>query len=287
MGVLLAAGVGWWMSRKMSEPLLALTQTTGRMAQGDLSTRAQIARWDEFGVLADAFNHMARRVEETVVTLRRFAADAAHELYTPLTALRTQLELALDDGPDQRHHLEQAQMQLARLETLTTDLLDLSRLESGAAQLNIQPVNLNHLLQTLAESYASQAEQAGISFSLYAPQQRTVTSGNEAQLHRAIGNLLDNALKFTPSDGNISLGLNIAPDETFYEIWIEDSGIGIPDDELDQLFNRFHRGRNAAGYGGNGLGLAIVKVIVDRHKGRVQAENTQTGSRFTIRLTVV
>ena len=120
--IVLAAGAGWIISRRITAPLLTLTEATGRMAKGDLSARANVSGKDEVGFLAHSFNEMANRVEETIFTLRRFVADAAHEIHTPLTALNTNLELATSEGDDRTRltFLEHAQQQLKRLETLTT-----------------------------------------------------------------------------------------------------------------------------------------------------------------------
>lgn len=288
VAVLLATAVGWVMSHQLGAPLLALTHTTARMAGGDLSARANVFRADEFGLLGQMFNHMAERVEETVITLRRFVADAAHELHTPLTALRTNLELAASEesGHRQRLLIEQAHHQLLRLERLTRDLLDLSRLEADIKHENLRPIELTPLLQETCEPYASQAEQADLFFTLDLPPETIITQGHEAQLRRAVSNLLDNALKFTPVGGRIRVGLRPLSGAKQFKLWVEDTGIGIPVDELPQLFQPFHRGRNVAAYPGSGLGLAIVKVIVERHGGRVTAENTSDGAKFTIVLPV-
>lgn len=285
VAVVVAAGVGWLVSRRLSAPLLALTDVTGRMAQGNLSARAEVTRPApaEVGVLARSFNEMAEQVEETVLTLRRFVADAAHELHTPLTALRTNLELiAGESGP--HAHLEQAQAQVERLETLTRDLLDLSRLESGAGQANFGPVDLKRLVHETSERYASQAEQAGLAFALETPEQPVIVQGNESQLRRALGNLLDNTLKFTPPGGSIRVGLRPLAGEGQVELWVEDTGIGIPPGDVPHLFNRFHRGRNATAYRGSGLGLAIVKAIAERHRGQVMVEHQRQGACFRLRL---
>jgi two-component system sensor histidine kinase MprB len=229
---------------------------------------------------------MADRVEETITTLRRFVADAAHELHTPLTALRTNLELAGETKQtDQQGFINRAHGQVERLENLTRDLLDLSRFEARAVEMELVPLDLTVLLQEIGEIYASQAEQVGLSFSLQLSNESMTILGSESQLRRAIGNLLDNALKFTPEGGAISLGLRRRPGTAQLELWVEDTGIGIPPDDLPQLFSRFHRGRNAAAYPGSGLGLAIVKVIVEAHGGQVMAENTNQGARFTVQLT--
>jgi signal transduction histidine kinase len=282
VAVVLAAGTGWLISRRLSAPLLALTITTARMAAGDLSTRTSIRRDDEVGTLAQTFNEMADQVEETVVALRRFVADAAHELNTPLTALRTNLELSLHESelPSQTAFLERAQLQVVRLENLTGDLLDLSRLEANADRTGQQAVDLSSLLRAATEPYASRAEQANLNFQLIQPTSAVIIHGDEDQLRRALSNLLDNALKFTPEGGRITVGLQVN-DQTA-QVWIEDTGIGIPPEDLPQLFSRFHRGRNTAAYPGSGLGLAIVKAIADHHQGRVEVVSTPGGTRFNL-----
>ena len=283
VAVALAAAVGWVMSRRISAPVLALTSITARMATGDLAVRADVAGKDEFGRLGHSFNEMAERVEATVIALRRFVSDAAHELHTPLTALRTDLELAANepDTPTRLVFMGRAQAQVERLEALTGDLLDLSRIEAGANQNTCVPLDLVTLVQTTSEPYASQAEQAGIDLALDLPSQAVTVNGNEVQLRCALSNLLDNAIKFTPEEGAVNVRLRQAGQ--WIELCVEDTGIGIPADDLPQLFSRFHRGRNATAYPGSGLGLAIVKALVVSHGGQVWAENTSPGTRFCLR----
>ena len=277
VAVALAAVVGWLISRRISAPLVALTEVTAAMAEGDLTARADVARRDELGTLARSFNQMADRVEEIVITLRRFVSDAAHEIHTPLTALHTNLELARED-----EHVFQAQTQVERLEALTEGLLDLSRLESGTQGQSLAPVPLVPLVQQVSERYASRAEQAGLTFDLSLPDTPVTVQGDEAQLRRALTNQLDNAIKFTPEGGSVLLGLRQEGD--FSILWVEDTGIGIRSADLPHLFERFHRGRNAAAYPGSGLGLAIVKAVVEHHEGQIQAEATEQGARFTMRI---
>ena len=284
VAVLLAVGSGWFISRRLSLPVLALADATAHMAGGNLSARADVTRQDELGLLAHSFNDMADRVEETVVALRRFVADAAHELHTPLTALRTNLELAASEKSE--HHrltfIERAQVEAARLEALTNGLLDLSRIESGTSEGQRLPLDLVSLVQAASESYASQAEQAGLSFTLDLPGEAVVVQGDAGQLRRALSNFLDNAIKFTPEGGAVRAG--IGHQEGHVELWVEDNGIGIPPDDLPQLFSRFHRGRNATAYPGSGLGLTIVKAIAEGHGGQVWAENTSQGAHFSLLL---
>jgi signal transduction histidine kinase len=286
VAVLLAALVGWLASRRMSRPLLGLTGVTAKMADGDLSVRADVRRQDEFGALAVSFNDMAERLQAFILTLQRFVADAAHELNTPLTALRNSLDLALEeeDRAVQTALIKDGRSQVGRLEELAQGLLDLSRLESGELGPEHRPVDLVSLALKISESYASQAEQAGLAFTLNGPLEvgEYLVQGDAAQLRRALGGVLDNAIKFTPEGGTVGLGISAG--ERWVTLQVEDSGIGIPEKDLPLLFNRFHRGGNTAGYPGSGLGLAIVRAIVLRHGGEVWAENTGRGARITLRL---
>jgi signal transduction histidine kinase len=280
IAVLIAAAVGLIISRRISTPLAALTDVTARMAQGDLAARANVRRDDELGALAHSFNEMAERVEGTVTTLRQFASDAAHEINTPLTALRTRLDLAERDGnpADVREAREQA----ARLEQLAAGLLDLSRIESGVASAKRHALDLTQLAREASEPFASRAEQRGVNFALDLPSQAVHVMADAGQLQRAIGNVLDNAVKFTSAGGAVTLTVRMQDQQA--EVIIEDTGIGIPADELPHLFKRFHRGSNTSAYPGNGLGLAVARAIVDSHGGSIHAENTARGARFTLRL---
>jgi signal transduction histidine kinase len=174
-------------------------------------------------------------------------------------------------------------IQLKRLEALTNDLLDLSRLEAHAVDEHRKLVDLVALVREISEAFASRAEQAGISFSVEAPDQPVRALVNETQFRHAISNLLDNAIKFTPENGSITVSVRRDGDQV--ELSVNDTGIGIAAEDLPQLFNRFHRGRNAAPYPGSGLGLAIIKAIIDGHHGQINVESSETdGTRFALRV---
>jgi signal transduction histidine kinase len=256
------------------------------MSEGTFSVRADADRADELGQLAHSFNQMATHVEETIATLRRFVSDAAHELHTPLTALLTNLEL-VENEPDEaeRHEfLEQAHTQVTRLADLTNNLLLLSRIESGVVNKEGTAVNLTALVQETGEFYASQADQAGVRFVLDSWDRPIFVQGNQNQLRQAVGNLLDNAIKFTPPQGVVTVTLFEQNGQAVLRV--ADDGIGIPTEDLPRLFSRFHRGQNAAAYPGSGLGLAIVQAIVVSHQGEVGVEdnNHDQGSVFVILL---
>ena len=284
VSVLLAALVGWRVSRGLSRPLVALTDITERMADGDLAARADLAPIEELGTLAQSFNRMAGRVEHTVSTLRRFVADAAHAFNTPLTALHTNLELmhANDPSCEQRQLVEQAQQQVERLESTTRCLLDLSRLEAATGQPEKCPIDLVALAESVGEPQASRAEQRGLTFDLALPDDPVVVQGHAGQLRQALDNLLDNSIKFTPAGGTVRLIIVAEGHEA--NLRVEDTGIGIPAGDHSHLFERFHRGRNVSAYPGSGLGLAITKAIVDRHDGRVSLKSDASGTVVSISL---
>ena len=270
------------MSLRLTRPLTSLTDTTSRMAQGELSTRANVQRGDELGQLAGSFNEMAQRVESTVNTLQRFVGDAAHQILTPLTALRTDLDTLRQDpdNPNRDALIVRATAQLDRLQELSDNLLSLSRLEAGVGSDERSEVDLNALLADLGETFASRAEQAGLEFSLKIESRISTIQANESQLRQAVGNLIDNAIKFTLPGGEVSVTLQSTDAEAI--VTVDDTGVGIPDQDIPHLFERFHRGRNASSHTGNGLGLAIVQAIADAHNATVTVENTERGARFRL-----
>ena len=286
VAVLLAGLVGWRASQRLVKPLLTLTAVTARMADGDLAARTAVQRQDELGTLGSSFNKMADQVEGTIITLRQFIADAAHELHTPLTALQTDLQTLRQTElePGQAVKIERAQAQAVRLQTLTNSLLDLSRIEAktnGDSEL----VNLNQLLQETAELFASRAEQSDIHFDLTLPDVVLQVQGSPLRLRQAIQNLLDNALKFTPAGGAVAVTL--AQQDNFARLTITDTGIGIPEEDVPHLFGRFHRGRNTADFPGNGLGLAIVQAIVVGMNGRITFHPLTPGTQVQLHLLLI
>ncbi len=281
--IAVAALTGWFMSRRVTRPVLALENATRRMEGGDLAVRVSLPheKQQEFLSLASSFNGMAEQVEQTVSTLRTFVADAAHELHTPLTALQTNLELAgvEKNASTRSRYLSRAQEQGRRLEALVKSLLDLSRIEAAESKSGIASLDLVQLVRDISEPFASRAEQTDRSFTMTIPQDPVNVRGNESQLRQVVVNLLENALKFTPEDGWISLDLERTSEQVV--LTVSDSGIGIPADDLPHMFERFHRARNVSHYVGNGLGLAIVKAIVEAHSGRVEVRSPGPGEGST------
>lgn len=165
---------------------------------------------------------------------------------------------------------------------MSTGLLDLSRLDAGVADQAWREVGLNRLLGDVGDSFASRADQSEVEFSLSLPEEPLTVRADESQLRQAVGNLVDNAIKFTPRGGQVKVSLRREGRRTVTTV--DDTGVGVPEADLPHLFERFHRGQNASRHAGSGLGLAIVKAIVMAHGGEVTGENSASGARFAITL---
>lgn len=289
---LLAAVVGMVVSRGLTAPVHNLTVAAEQMSGGNFSARAPVQGRDEIGLLARQFNQMAAALQTSFAALeaerdalRRFIADASHELRTPITALKTFNELlqgpAASDPPAQAEFLAESRTQLARLEWITANLLDLSRLDAGLVKLDLSGHDVGDLLDAAAAPFRVQAQEKEITLAVRAPIARLSLDCDLARMEMVLANLLDNALKFTPEHGRVTLGAEPVGDSV--HLWVEDSGPGISADDLPHIFERFYRGHTSAR--GSGLGLAIAQSITAAHGGKIIAESQPgQGSRFTVAL---
>jgi signal transduction histidine kinase len=290
--LLLAVAVGLVVSRGLTSPLRELTGVAGRMSGGDLSTRAPIRRKDEIGQLSAEFNRMAERLEASFGelaserdALRRFIADASHELRTPITALRSFNELmqgpASDDAPARAEFLAESGKQLDRLEWVTANLLDLSRLDAGLVELDLAPCDAGQLVVSVAQAFKALAGERGVALAIQATDGLEVVC-DRARMEVVLSNLLDNAIKHSLAGDSVSLGVEAGEQEV--EFWVRDSGPGIEPEDLPRIFDRFYRGRSSPP-DGNGLGLAIVHSIVQAHGGTVLVESEPgQGALFVVKL---
>ena len=291
--LLVAVLVGLLVSRRLVAPLRELTGVADRMSSIDLSTRAPVRGRDEIGQLAGQFNRMAERLEASFAelaaerdTLRRFIADASHELRTPITALKSFNELlqgaAADDVTARAEFLAESQVQLDRLEWVTRNLLDLSRLDAGLAVLDMAGHNVGDLLESAAAAFWPRAPEKEILYSVSLPEPFLEIQCDRTRIELALCNLLDNAFKFTPAGGQIEVGAKRL--DGSIQLWVRDTGPGIDAEDGPHIFDRFYRGRNLPGEG-SGLGLAIVQSVVQAHDGRVWVESGPgVGSLFVMEL---
>lgn len=303
-GTLLGAGlaalavsliVGAAVARWLTGPLGRLRRVSGRLAQGQLDERSPrfgIIEVDELGqqfnVMADRLSESVRLLEADRDRLREFVADVSHELRTPIAALRTFTELQRDGKVDEvqrREFLDRSTEQINRLEWMSTNLLDLSRIDAGIFPLDMRWGDLRDPVRAVVEAHAELAEGRGISLSSEVPTSPVMLRFDRERIVQLLSNLVGNALKFTKRGGGIVVALAETPDGGRLEV--RDSGPGIPEAELPLVFDRFFRGTNVgdARASGSGLGLAIARSIVEMHGGRIEAASAiGQGSVFTVDL---
>jgi two-component system, OmpR family, sensor histidine kinase MprB len=269
-GVGLAAALGLVVARTALAPVRRLTEATEEVsATRDLSRRMDDEGRDELGRLAASFNKMLAALEESAASQRRFVADASHELRTPLTSLRTNIEvLARADSlpPQERERLlADVAEQLAEMSRLVAELVALDRADEDSAEW--EDVRLDLLADEAIER--ARRRRNGIVFN--ADLGRSVVRGVPAEIERAISNLLDNAVKWSPPRGEVDVVVRGG------EIVVRDHGAGIADEDLPYVFDRFYRASSARSMPGSGLGLAIVRQVAESHGGQVVAERAEGG----------
>ncbi len=281
----LAVLVGWILAGRALQPVSAITEAAaGIAATGDFGDRiAYSGPRDEVGRLAATFNRMIDRLEATFQSQKQFIADSSHELGTPIAVIRGNAELLNRPLPPEeaRESLRAIQSEAARMERIVTDLLEMAELDLAGDSLT-QPLRLDHLVREVFG--ATRPVASGRGFALARVEPVTVT-GNPDRLRELLLNLVDNAIKYTPEGGKISL--SVRKDGPWGEVAVTDTGIGIPVEEQDRIFDRFYRvdkARSRAS-GGTGLGLAIAKAIVEGHGGRISlVSEPGRGSSFLVRL---
>jgi signal transduction histidine kinase len=287
--------VGTLAARRLTGPLARLRRASSRFAQGDLEERAPAFSIVEVDELGQQFNVMADRLSESVRMLqadrdrlREFVADVSHELRTPIAALRTFTELQRDGAVDDAQRAEflvRSTEQISRLEWLSTNLLDLSRIDSGIFPLDMRWGDLRDPVRSVVEAHSEMAEQRGVSLVSEVPVSPVMVRFDRERILQLLTNLVGNALKFTPSGGEVVVQLADREEDAVLEV--RDSGPGIPEAEQPLVFDRFFRGTNVgeARASGSGLGLAIARSIVEMHGGSIAvASALGRGSTFTVTL---
>jgi signal transduction histidine kinase len=287
--------VGVLAARRMTTPLARLRRAASRLSHGELDERAprtEIVEIDDlsqqFNVMADRLSESLRMLEADRDRLREFVADVSHELRTPIAALRAFTELQRDgqvDAATRREFLGRSSEQISRLEWLSTNLLDLSRIDAGIFPLDIRPGDLRDPIRSVVEAHAELAEQRGVSLTSQVPTRPVMADFDRERIVQLLTNLVGNGLKFTPRGGQVQVNLTDAPEGAILQV--RDTGPGIPAAELPHVFERFFRGTNVgeARASGSGLGLAIARSIVEMHRGRIEvASAAGSGATFSVHL---
>jgi two-component system, OmpR family, sensor histidine kinase MprB len=269
-GILIAGGLGLVVSRAALAPVRRLTKATETVTEtGDLSERIEVSGKDELTRLATSFNAMLGALEESSRARGQLVADASHELRTPLTSLRTNIEVLASDRelpPGERERLlSDVVEQLGEMTNLISELIELARGEQPPGEL--EDVRLDLVAAEAVER--TRRNRPGVSFKT--DFQESLVQGVPANLDRAVGNLLDNAAKWSSPGGVVEIAVRDG------EVTVRDHGPGIDEGDLPYVFDRFYRARSARGLPGSGLGLAIVRQVAESHGGTVVAERAEGG----------
>jgi signal transduction histidine kinase len=279
----------------LTNQIETLSAAANRLAEGDLSVRVGHHGPDEIGRLAAAFDDMAEQLEQAFGRERALEAGrrelitaVSHDLRTPLATTRAMVE-ALADGvvtepADVQRYLGLVLQETHHLSRLIDDLFELSQIDSGALRLRCMPLSIAELVSETVAAYQVAAADGGIQLeeAISADVESTRIQADPERLQRVLRNLLDNALRNTPRDGLIRAVVVACPEASAIEVGVDDSGPGVPDDELERIFDRFYRGersrrRDDSATGGAGLGLAIARGLVQAHRGRIWAERSPLG----------
>jgi len=277
VGVGGAAALGLVVSRAALAPVRRLTDTAQRVSKtGDLSERIEVSGKDELSSLAESFNSMLAALEDSTRAQRQLVADASHELRTPLTSLRTNIEVLASDRvlpPEERGRLlSDVIEQLGEMTSLIAELIELARAE----QQTVEPEDVR--LDVAAAEALERARRNHPAIRFSSTLDESTVHGVPSTIERAIGNLLDNAAKWTPIGGQVELAVADGV------VTVRDHGPGIADEDLPYVFDRFYRARAARGMPGSGLGLAIVRQVAEAHGGDVVAEQAAGGgTRMVLR----
>jgi two-component system heavy metal sensor histidine kinase CusS len=276
LGFVASALIAVTVTRRGLRPLAQMRRALERVQPARLNERIDPGRWpSELRPLAASFDDMLGRLEDSFTRLSQFSADLAHELRTPVGNMLGEAQVALrrDRRPEEyRTVIESAAAECERLSGIIDNLLFLARAESAEQQVNRSVFNGRCALEKIASFYGVSAEDAQIKISC---EGEAEVSADPLLFNRAVGNLVENALRFTPKGGEIRISLRHS--QTSSEISVRDSGSGIAPEHLPRVFDRFYRGDASRSSAGTGLGLALVKSIVDLHGGSVAVESTLGG----------
>jgi signal transduction histidine kinase len=282
----LALLLAFWMARWVADPLQGLVNAAAQFPEAGARPQ-RLAGPQEVRELVNAFNQMTARVQAGQKSQKEFVANVSHELKTPLTSIQGFAQAILDGTagtPETQSHAAQIIFDEAgRMHRMVLDLLDLARLDAGMLELNLAPLDVRALLNNIAEKFSLQAQRAGIRLEVNCPALPAIPADGD-RLAQVLTNLVDNALKFTPSGGLIALEGAALP--TGLEIRVGDTGPGIPPQALPRIFERFYQADLARQGGkkhGAGLGLAIAAEITRAHGGKISVRSEMgQGSQFTV-----
>ncbi len=287
IGLILAGGGGGLLARRALKPVDRMAETARRISAEHLAARIEDAGGnDELSRLARTLNEMLERLDTSFAQIRQFSADASHELQTPLTILKGEIEVALRNPRSPEEYvrvLRSALEEIDRVARLVEGLLLLARADAGVLRLDLQPLDLAGLIEDVVAQTGVLAEKNGVRLALEEIEPIPVR-GDADRLRRLVLNLIDNGIKYTPPGGGVTVSLR--REEGNAALRIKDTGTGIPPEEQEKIFQRFYRtSEGRARNEGSGLGLCIARSIAAAHGGSIKIESVPgQGSTFTVLL---
>jgi len=287
LAIIVTLIIGYFMSKNISQPIRKMAETARSIAKGDYNKRVDIKAKDELGELAKAFNKMADELQQKINSLKKlgkvrtdFVANVSHELKTPLTAIKGFIETledgAIDDKKNARKFLAIIQKHTERLNNIINDLLNLAEAEGEQGEIEMTRFDIKYLLDEIIWGFGHALSEKEQKLNVDYNGNDFKIKGNKDKVEQVLVNLIDNAIKYTKQKGKIKASLFEQKDNVMFTL--EDNGIGIREEHLDRIFERFYRVDKARSreLGGTGLGLAIVKHIVMLHKGHIDI-NSEVG----------
>jgi len=282
--IVLAAGVGWFMARRAVSGVEAVTRTAQKISGGTLDERVPVkARGDEIDQLATTFNQMLDRIQTLLTEIKEISDNIAHDLRSPITRIRGIAEVTLTTGKSLNDYENMAASTIEecdRLLDMINTMLMISKTESGVDKLSLEEIDLAALVQDACELFKPIADDKGIPLICDIPKPIHFM-GDIRMIQRMISNLLDNAIKYTPSGGSVTVF--ISENDTQVAVSVKDTGCGISSNDLPRVFERFYRCDQSRSQSGIGLGLSLARAIARAHGGDITAESIPNqGSTFTI-----
>jgi len=282
--ILLSVLIGWFMARRALSGVVRLTKTAEAVAAGALKERVPVkGRQDEIDRLAMTFNIMLERINDLIQGMKETNDSIAHDLRSPVTRMRGFAEAALTNASSNEDQCMLAGdiiEQCDRLLGMINTMLDISEAEAGIVKIAIEDLNVVRIVQDAVELFLPMAEDKNITVNVQTPNDMWLTS-DRRKLQRILGNLLDNAIKFTPSGGTINI--TVSGDEKEVSIKVEDTGIGISEDDISRIFEKFYRADKSRSEPGSGLGLSLARAFASSLGGSISVESSPgKGSAFKV-----
>lgn len=290
--LVLAALGGFIMAGKSLQPIVTISSQAERISAKNLNERLHHVSHpaDELSRLTEVINSLLARLDSSFRIMRDFIADASHNLRTPVTIIQSEADVTLSQDrscAEYQRSLEAIREQSKRIAKIVTDMLVLARADAGQQSVHFEELYLNELVEECCQGAQTISKSAGVGLS-FQHGEDVPFRGNEELLRGMVTNLLDNAIRYTPAGGSVTVRL--VPNHSFVELTIADTGVGIPREDNARVFDRFYRvpnSRNASNTG-SGLGLAIVKMAAEAHAGSVAVSSEPgRGSTFTVTLPLV